>query len=224
MRGRKTYKRLSDTPRGRTPPTDLVEWMGFDLRELVFHVVGVHRLDLFSGWCAENLDDFHQLIDATLAGEEWLPQHQLRHHTTGRPYVCPGDASSGPHAVLATLTNIRRIVGSAENEFWCTVVPRANITDVGLARHKNLCRPKVTQLQNPGSGVQEQVLGFDITMADANRMDVSQGTQELIHVQFDLEGRHGLLEFGIVATGAIHGFRYIFEYKVEIDLVLLKWG
>lgn len=61
-------------------------------------------------------------------------------------------------------------------------------------------------------------------MADANRVDVSKGAQELIHVQFNLEGGHGLFEFGIVAAGAIHGFRYIFEHEVEINLVLLKWG
>lgn len=53
-------------------------------------------------------------------------------------------------------------------------------------------------------------------------MDISQGTQELIHVQFDLEGRHGLFQFGIVATRTIDSFRYIFEHKVEINLVLLE--
>lgn len=121
------------------PPTDLVEWMGFDLRELVFHVVGVHRLDLFSGRCTKNLDNFHQLVDTTLTGEQWLPQHQLRHHTTRRPYVCSGDTSSAPHAILAALTDIRRVIGSSKNELWCAVVPRANITDVWFPRHENLC-------------------------------------------------------------------------------------
>lgn len=53
-------------------------------------------------------------------------------------------------------------------------------------------------------------------------MDVSKRAQELIHVQFDLEGRHRLLEFGVVATGAVHCFRYIFKYKVEVDLVFLE--
>ena len=224
VRGRKTYNVASDTPRVRTPSTDLVERMGFDLRKLVLHVIGIHRLDLFSGGCAKNLDNFHQLIDTALTREEWLAQHQLRHDTTRRPYVYSGNTSSTPHAFFAALTDIRRVVGSSENELWCAVVPRADITDVGLARHENLCRPKVAQLQNPGSGVQEQVLGFDVTMTDANRVDVSEGPQELIHVQFDLEGGHGLFEFGIVATGTIHGFRYIFEHKVEINLVLLEWG
>jgi hypothetical protein len=190
----------------------------------VLHIVGVHRLDLFSGRCAKNLDNFHQLVDTALTREKWLAQHQLRHNTTRRPYVCSGNTSWAPHAFFGTLTDIRGVVGSSENELWCAVVPRANITDVGLARHENLGRPKVAQFQNPGSGVQEQILRFDVTMADANRVDVSQGAQELVHVQFDLEGGHGLFEFGIVATGAIHSFGYIFEHKVEINLVLLEWG
>lgn len=121
------------------PPTDLVERMGFDLRELVFHVVGVHRLDLFPGRRAKNLYNFHQLINTTLAGEQRLSQHQLGHHTSRRPYICSCDTSSAPHAILAALTNIRRVVCSSENKLWRAVVPRANITDVGLARHENLC-------------------------------------------------------------------------------------
>lgn len=138
VRGRKTYKMASDKPRAKTPPTDLVEWMGFDLRKLVLHIVGVHRLDLFSGRCAKNLDNFDQLIDTALTREEWLAQHQLRHDTTRRPYVYSGNTSCAPHAFFGTLTDIRRVVCSSENELRCAVVPRANITDVGLARHENL--------------------------------------------------------------------------------------
>ena len=112
--------------------------MRFDLRELVFHVVGVHRLDLFSGRRAKNFDDFHQLIDTTLAGEEWLAQHQLRHHTARRPYVC-SNPSRAPRTMSAILTNVGRVVGGSEDEFRCAVVPRANIADVGFSCDKDLC-------------------------------------------------------------------------------------
>ena len=38
--------------------------MRFDLRELVLHIIGVHGADLFPGGCAQDLDDFHELVNA----------------------------------------------------------------------------------------------------------------------------------------------------------------
>lgn len=113
--------------------------MGLDLRKLVFHVIRVHRLDLFSGRCTKDLDNFHQLVDTALAREERLPQHQLCHDTTRRPYVCSSNTSSMPHECVVSLTDIGSVVCSSENELWCAVVPRANITDVGFARDEYLC-------------------------------------------------------------------------------------
>lgn len=46
--------------------------MTFDLGEFEFRIVGVHFLDLFPGWRAEDLDDFYQLVDAGVAGEDGL--------------------------------------------------------------------------------------------------------------------------------------------------------
>jgi hypothetical protein len=56
--------------------------MGLDLREFVLHVIGVHRTNLLTSRCTENLDDFHQLVNTRLTGEEGLTKHQLRHNTT----------------------------------------------------------------------------------------------------------------------------------------------
>jgi len=61
--------------------------MRFDLRELVLHVVGVHGPNLVPGRSTENLDDFHELINARLSREQWLSEHQFSHDTTGRPDV-----------------------------------------------------------------------------------------------------------------------------------------
>ena len=61
--------------------------MGLDLRELVLHIVGVHGADLFSSWGAQNLDDFHQLVNARFTGEEGLSKHQFRHHATSGPNI-----------------------------------------------------------------------------------------------------------------------------------------
>ncbi len=55
--------------------------MGFDLGELVFHVVGIHRLDLLPGGRAQDLDDLDKLINATFAREERLTEHELCHDT-----------------------------------------------------------------------------------------------------------------------------------------------
>ena len=60
----------------------LVERMGLDLGELVLHIIGIHRLDLFSGRRTENLDNLDQLIDAAFARKQWLAQHQLGHYTS----------------------------------------------------------------------------------------------------------------------------------------------
>lgn len=61
---------------------DLAKGVRFDLRELVLHVVGVHRLNLLPRRCSQNLDDLNQLIDSALSREEGLSQHQLGHNTS----------------------------------------------------------------------------------------------------------------------------------------------
>jgi len=63
--------------------TNLDEWVGLNLRKLVFHVVGIHRLDLLPCGRSQNLDNFHQLVDATLSREQGLAEHQLGHDTPG---------------------------------------------------------------------------------------------------------------------------------------------
>jgi hypothetical protein len=59
-------------------------------------------------------------------------------------------------------------------------------------------------------------------MADTDRMDVGERTKELVHVQFDLEHGHGLLEFGIMATSAIDSFWNVFEDEIEVNFIFLK--
>lgn len=89
---------------------NLVEWMWLDLRELVLHVVWVHRTNLVAGWGTENLDNLHQLVDSRLAREERLSQHQLGHNT-----------SRGPNIDLGS------VVGSSEDQLRRSVVSGANV-------------------------------------------------------------------------------------------------
>lgn len=44
--------------------TDLVKRVRLDLRELVLHIVRIHRTDLLPCWRPEDFDNFDQLIDA----------------------------------------------------------------------------------------------------------------------------------------------------------------
>lgn len=66
---------------------DLVERMGLDLWELVLHVVRVHGPNLITGWRSQDLDNFHQLVDARLSREQRLAKHQLGHDAASRPNV-----------------------------------------------------------------------------------------------------------------------------------------
>jgi len=70
------------------------------------------------------------------------------------------------------LTNVSGIVGCSENQLWGSVVPRTNVADVWFARDKDLGGTEIAQLENTGSRVQKQVLGFDISVTDANRVNV----------------------------------------------------
>lgn len=182
----------------------LDERMRPNLRELVLHIVGVHRLDLVARRGTQYLDDLDELINARLAREEWLAEHELCHDTSSRPHV-----------------NVGGVVCRTKDEFGCAVVSRANVRDVWLVLHQDLGRAKVAELEDSGVGVEKEVLGLDVAVTDADRVDVCQGSQELVHVQLDLEHWDNLLELGVVPKGAVDGFGDKLEHKVEVDLVLL---
>jgi hypothetical protein len=65
----------------------LTERMRLDLRELVLHVVWVHRADLVPSGCSEHFDDLHKLVDTRLAGEQGLSEHELCHNATSGPDI-----------------------------------------------------------------------------------------------------------------------------------------
>lgn len=119
------------------------------------------------------------------------------------------------------LTDVGGVVRRAKDELWGSVISRANIADVRLARHQNLCRSEITEFQNACSWIEKEILWLDVSVAYADRMDVSEGAQQLVHVELDLEHWHGLFEFCIVTTSAVNRFGNIFQHKVEIDFVLL---
>jgi hypothetical protein len=140
-------------------------------------------------------------------------------------------------------TDVGRVVRRAKDQFRRTVVARANVADVGFARNENLGRTKVAQLQDTRGGVEEQVLGLDVTVTDAYRVDVGKGSEKLssqlgtqsiafntgrrrtahlVHVQLDLQHRHRLLQFRVVSRSAVYGLGDKFEHQVEVNFVLLS--
>lgn len=118
-------------------------------------------------------------------------------------------------------TNLRGVVGCAENQFRCSVVARADVRDVGLVLDKDLGATEVTQLQNARCRVEQQVLGLDVAMANALRVDVGEGTEQLVSVQLDFQNGHGRLHLVEEARRAIDCLGDVFLDQVQIDLVLL---
>jgi hypothetical protein len=60
---------------GRRPRTEhLVPWVRFYLRKLKLRVVRVHTVDLLTGRCAKDFDDFDKLVNARLAREKRLSE------------------------------------------------------------------------------------------------------------------------------------------------------
>ena len=135
----------------------LGERVRFNLRELVLHIIGVHRLDLLACRCAQHLDNLNQLVDPTLSREKRLAQHQLGHHAPRAPDI-----------------NVRRVVRRAKDELGRSVVARADVRDVGLAGDEDLGGAEVAEFEDPRGWVEEQVLRLDVSVADADGVDVGE--------------------------------------------------
>ena len=50
---------------------------------------------------------------------------------------------------------------------------------------------------------------------------VVKALAHLVHVQLDLQHRHGLLELCVVTASTIHGLWNVFEDKVEVHFIFL---
>lgn len=46
---------------------------------------------------------------------------------------------------------------------------------------------KVAQLQHGRLRIQQQVLGFDVAMADTERVDVSETSKQLVHIELQMK-------------------------------------
>ena len=80
---------------------------------------------------------------------------------------------------------------------------------------------KITQLQDPGIRIQKQVLRLNVTVTDAQGMDVRQTAEQLIHVQFDERNGYRLLLLVVVTSDPVHRLRNELQNQVQVHLVLL---
>lgn len=119
------------------------------------------------------------------------------------------------------LTNLGGVICGSKNELRGAVVPGADVGDVGLVFDQNLGAAKIAQLEHTGRGVQEEVLGLDVPVADALRVDIGEGAEKLVDVELDLEDGHDSLHLVEVARGAVDGLGNEFEDKIQVHLVLL---
>ena len=126
----------------------------------------------------------------------------------------PASALCPPRMRAPELTDVGRVVGRAKDKLRRSVVPRADVRDVGLSLDQDLCAVKVAQLEDAGRRVEEEVLRLDVAVADPDRVDVGEGTEELVHVELDVVHRHRLLELGVVTRRAVDGFGDVFEDEV----------
>lgn len=81
---------------------------------------------------------------------------------------------------------------------------------------------KVTQFQNSRCRVQKQVLRFDVAVTNPKRMNISQTSKQLIHVQFNVTDWDSLLVFTIMTRNFVHGLRNILQHQIQINLIFLQ--
>ena len=101
----------------------------------------------------------------------------------------------------------RGVIRGPENEFGCAIVAAANVRDIGLAGHEDLSTPRwrrlsarararvdsrqgthlggaeITELDDMSCRIQQQILGFDVPMANAMGVNLGQGAAELVEVE-----------------------------------------
>lgn len=119
-------------------------------------------------------------------------------------------------------TDLRGVVRSTEDQLRSAIIPRANVRNVRLVLHQNLCAPEIAQFQHSGLRIQEEILRLDVAVADALRMDVCKGAEELVDVEFHFEYRHRGLELVEMARGTVDGLGHEFEHQVQVYFIFLR--
>jgi hypothetical protein len=75
---------------------------------------------------------------------------------------------------LHSLTYLRSVIRCSKDQFWSSIVTRADVGHVWLIFNQDFGASKVAKLQNPSARVEKEVLRFDIAMAYSLRMNVCE--------------------------------------------------
>ena len=114
---------------------------------------------------------------------------------------------SSPTLIRLKLTDFCRVISSPKNQLWRTVVSRANVGYIRLVLNQDLCTAKIAELQHTSVWIEEEILRFNVSMADSLGMNVRKRTEKLIDVDLDLKNRHGRLHLIEKAGSTVYGFR-----------------
>lgn len=120
------------------------------------------------------------------------------------------------------LTNLGCVVGGAKNELRSAVVPGADVRHIGLLLHEDLGAAEIAQLQDAAVGVEQEVLGLDISVADALGVDIRQRPEELVSVELHLEDGHSRLQLVKESRSSVDRLGDKFLDEVEVDFVFLQ--
>ena len=119
------------------------------------------------------------------------------------------------------LTDFGGVIGSAKNQLGSTIVAGADVRNIRLILHQNLCAAKVTKLEDPCRGIQQEILRFNIPVTDPHRMDVGERTEELVDVDLYFQYRHCSLQLVEEARCSVDSLRDEFEHEVQVYFFLL---
>lgn len=81
---------------------------------------------------------------------------------------------------------------------------------------------EIAKLQDTGDRVQEQVLRLDVAMTNADCVDIGQASEQLVHVQLDLQHGHRLLDPGVVSRCTVDSLGDILKHEVKENFILLR--
>lgn len=65
----------------------LLPRVSFDLRKLELGVIRIHFANLFSGWCTQDFDNLHQLINARVTRKYGLTKKKFGQHASSTPDI-----------------------------------------------------------------------------------------------------------------------------------------
>jgi len=103
-------------------------------------------------------------------------------------------------------------------------VPGADISHVGFPFFEFFGRTKITEDKSIEFGVHEDVLGLDISMANAQVVNISECPEHLISINFAQHIRELIFDFVIIPENFVKSIRDIVHDQVEVNIIFLLFS